>query len=533
MFKVLYKISILILLSVVLHASPSGDSIIISEVVYDAPTPDNASEWFELYNPTGSSIDISGWSFSDGEGTATVPAGTPVIAPGAYFIATHTATAGELTHHVGVVVNLEYGAMDVGPIQLSNSGDELTLSDDAGVVVDFVSWEGHTTGWNIEAGDAKSIARSNSIDTDLEADWIGQQEPTPGIGTLHANVPTASSDNVTLNEDATANILVIDNDNFGADGPSSSAIQISTQPTHGVAEVNDAGTPLDPTDDSIDYAPNPNFNGSDLLTYTISDNSGDTANATVQITVISQPDFPTANDDTVSADAGESAVVNILSNDTGLNTLDVTTVLLLNVQGNGVTQLVVLGEGVWNADTNNGTLHFTPEEGFSGSPTPIRYTVADNEGAVSNQATVTIYYIQEPPHPTDNLDVNVSSGGVTVIDVLGNGDSFGTRGPGNKPLQFTQPQFGSISLDDGGTPSNPLDDVLLYMPSSDMYEGNDSFTYTITDAANNTATATVTLVIVCKCIESSDSVDAFNFSSIFAMIFLTLMLGYYFARDTE
>ncbi|WP_227687485.1 Ig-like domain-containing protein [Psychrobacter fjordensis] len=37
---------------------------------------------------------------------------------------------------------------------------------------------------------------------------------------------------------------------------------------------------------------------------------------------------------------------------------------------------------------------FTPEAGFTGDPTPISYTVDDNTGETSNEATVTIDYPQ-------------------------------------------------------------------------------------------------------------------------------------------
>ncbi|MCB9297812.1 MAG: Ig-like domain-containing protein [Lewinellaceae bacterium] len=52
-------------------------------------------------------------------------------------------------------------------------------------------------------------------------------------------------------------------------------ITITAPPTNGTATVNDNGTPNDPTDDTIDYTPDPNFNGTDQLTYRICDADGD------------------------------------------------------------------------------------------------------------------------------------------------------------------------------------------------------------------------------------------------------------------
>ena len=80
------------------------------------------------------------------------------------------------------------------------------------------------------------------------------------------------------------------NDDFGGDGPCvNCAISITNLPNGGTATVDDNGTPTDPTDDSIDYLPNPNFSGLDTLIYQICDANGDCDTALVVITVIASP----------------------------------------------------------------------------------------------------------------------------------------------------------------------------------------------------------------------------------------------------
>ncbi|WP_299064829.1 Ig-like domain-containing protein, partial [uncultured Polaribacter sp.] len=64
--------------------------------------------------------------------------------------------------------------------------------------------------------------------------------------------------------------------------------------------VNNGGTPNDPTDDTIDYTPNANYNGPDSITYQICDADGDCDTATVVLTVTSVDDVPVANNDPVS-----------------------------------------------------------------------------------------------------------------------------------------------------------------------------------------------------------------------------------------
>ena len=41
-------------------------------------------------------------------------------------------------------------------------------------------------------------------------------------------------------------------------------------------------------------------------------------------------------------------------------------------------------------DPLTGAITFTPEAGFTADPTPISYTVADNDGNVSNAVSVTV-----------------------------------------------------------------------------------------------------------------------------------------------
>ncbi|WP_165454415.1 Ig-like domain-containing protein, partial [Hyunsoonleella pacifica] len=114
------------------------------------------------------------------------------------------------------------------------------------------------------------------------------------------DTPTAVDDTASVDEDDTVNIDVLDDDNFGGDGPSTGTINITSAPTNGVATVNDGGTPNDPTDDTIDYTPTADYNGPDQITYEICDADGDCVTAVVDVTVNAVDDTPTAVDDTAS-----------------------------------------------------------------------------------------------------------------------------------------------------------------------------------------------------------------------------------------
>jgi len=119
---------------------------------------------------------------------------------------------------------------------------------------------------------------------------------------------------------------------------------------------------------------------------------------------------------------------------------------------------------------------------------------------------------------------------VTVIDVLGNGDNFGKNGACN--MTFTQPYYGQTSLDDGGTPNDPRDDMILY-ELEENYQGTDTFEYTIIDCAGESDTAIVTLEIDCSCSQSSDSGDALETISMILMMIFMGMVGLFYIRKEE
>ncbi|WP_045372667.1 Ig-like domain-containing protein, partial [Jejuia pallidilutea] len=99
------------------------------------------------------------------------------------------------------------------------------------------------------------------------------------------------------------------------DGPSTGTISITTPPTNGTATVNDGGTPNDPTDDTIDYTPNADYNGPDQITYEICDADGDCTTAVVDVTVNPVNDTPTAAGDTASVDEDDTVNIAPLGND--------------------------------------------------------------------------------------------------------------------------------------------------------------------------------------------------------------------------
>jgi hypothetical protein len=100
----------------------------------------------------------------------------------------------------------------------------------------------------------------------------------------------------------------------------------------------------------------------------------------------------------------------------------------------------------------------------------------------------------QPPIANDDSAATEVNTPVT-IDVLAN-DSDSENGLLSiNSFEATSTEGGSISLDDGGTPSNSADDQLIYTPPDNL-SGSDSFSYTIADdqgAISAAATVNITL----------------------------------------
>lgn len=103
--------------------------------------------------------------------------------------------------------------------------------------------------------------------------------------TIHSvNDPPVAHDDgpIVTTVDTSVNVDVLANDTDGEGDPLTIIILTST---HGVAVVNDNGTPLDPTDDTVDFMPDPAYTGPAEFTYKVNDGSADSNVATVFIMV--------------------------------------------------------------------------------------------------------------------------------------------------------------------------------------------------------------------------------------------------------
>jgi len=187
---------------------------------------------------------------------------------------------------------------------------------------------------------------------------------------------TLVNDVVTVDEDSFVVIDILNND---TDVPNAGTLTTSS-PANGTVTIDDNGTPNDPSDDSVTYTPNPDFNGADSFTYTVCNALGDCSTATVTIDVLPILD---TNDDVVSIT--ENQVIVIDNWDVNDNDLPTNGTLTTTSPTNG--RIVIDQNGTPNNPSDD-IFTYTPNNGFVGTDT-FQYTVCDTAGNCST-STVTI-----------------------------------------------------------------------------------------------------------------------------------------------
>lgn len=176
---------------------------------------------------------------------------------------------------------------------------------------------------------------------------------------------------------------------------------------------------------------------------------------------------PVAQADAFTANRGETAMLDVLANDSDPDQ-----------DGLTITSVTLPAHG--SASISGSKVSYTPAPGFIGQDT-FSYTIADTEGASSSaQVTITVQAVNQLPVAMNDSYV-VPSTRNTQLDVLAN-----DRDPDGDALSivsFTQPDTGSISQGNGN---------LVFTPEAAFL--STSFSYTISDGNGGAATATVTLI---------------------------------------
>jgi formylglycine-generating enzyme required for sulfatase activity len=274
------------------------------------------------------------------------------------------------------------------------------------------------------------------------------------------DAPIANDDSAITDEDVAVTIGVMAND-VEPDGDDFDIVAV-TAPANGSAVV---------VGSSILYTPDPDFNGTDAFSYSLTDVYANVSiPGVVTITVTSVNDAPDVNDGslTTNEDTAQSIDLGALASD---------------VEGDALTYTAADGAN-GSVTVVGATAVYLPSENYEGADS-FTFTVSDGQDSTTATVDVTVNAVEDSPVASD-------FNGHIVED-----ESFEL----DWTLYVTDPDAGdTLTLSILGQPSNGGTADLgggsvIYIPSLG-FTGTDSFVVTITDAAGNLAAMTATINVI-------------------------------------
>ena len=267
--------------------------------------------------------------------------------------------------------------------------------------------------------------------------------------------PVAVNDTATTPEDTSVSISVLINDT-DADGDALAITSATT--TNGTVSV--VGT-------NLVFTPATNFNGTALLTYSISDGHGGTASANVTVSVTPVNDPPVAVNDLATTPEDTAVSIAVLANDSDA---DGDALTIISATGTNGT-VSILG-------TN---LLFTPAVNFNGIAT-LNYSIGDGHGGTASATVaVTVTPVNDPPVAANDTATTPEDTSVSIPVLVNDTDADGDA------LTITSATATNGTVSIVGT-------NLLFTPAAN-FSGTASLGYTISDGHGGTASANVTVTV--------------------------------------
>ena len=413
---------------------------------------DNTLSGTPTEGETGSEITIT--ATDDGEGALTATQIFTIVVTPVNDAPTITSTAvTEATEDVAYTYEITTEDIDGDLVTVSATGlpSWLTLTDNT---LSGTPTEGET-------GSEITITATDDGEGALTATQIFTIVVTPVN-----DAPVAVADTATVLEDAaTTSIDVLANDTSEEEG----TLILTIVNTSGTGTVSIS---LDGV--SVDYTPSADFNGTEVITYTVSDGT-DTATGTLTVTVTPVNDAPEAIADTatVSEDSATTSI-DVIANDTDVDLGNILSLTTVSTPGTGTVSISLDGVSV----------DYTPSADFNGTEV-ITYTVSDGTDTATGTLTVTVTPVNDAPEAIADTATVSEDSATTSIDVIANDTDVDS---GNI-LSLT-----TVSTPGTGTVSISLDGVSVdYTPSAD-FNGTEVITYTVSDGTD-TATGTLTVTV--------------------------------------
>ncbi len=393
---------------------------------------------------------------------------------------TYTVSDGELTSSSTVTVTID----SVNDVPVATD-DTATATEDRTLAINVLANDTDADGDRltlaaISNGPANGTAEivNNQIRYTPNADFNGEDKLTYSVddgqgGTAEAELtiqvapvndaPVAVADEASTDEDEAVTIDVLANDT-DVDGDALAVTGVGGARLGTVTVAEDGST--------ITYTPKADANGTDSFTYTVSDGALK-ATSTVTVTVNPVNDAPVAADDKATTAEDQTVLVDVLRNDSDIDSPALQLSRIVDSPSNGTAEI----------DGGTGQIRYTPNENFNGADS-LTYEVSDGELTSTARLDLTVTPVNDAPlaeadTATTNEDTPV------LVDVLANDTDI--DGDTLRIASVARPGNGTAVVD------NETGQI-RYTPNAD-FNGEDTFTYTVSDGAGGTALGSVAVTV--------------------------------------
>jgi Bacterial Ig domain len=286
--------------------------------------------------------------------------------------------------------------------------------------------------------------------------------------------------NIAVTTAATTTIVIpVLSNASDVNGDSLTVTDVTAAPSIGTAIINADGT--------VSFTPASGVSGTVTFTFTVSDNAvpvSGSATGTITVTVQASSNHdPETHDDGISSPEDTVVNIDVLHYVTDPDN-DPLTITSVTSSANGII-------------TNNGTdITYTPKLNFNGVDT-YTYVVSDGRGGTAiGTGTVTVTPVNDAPVAV-NDNAGVPAGTAMIINVLDNDTDADL---GNLPVpaipeKLTINLLNQTVLPTKGTVTTN-GQTITYTATPGGATGTDSFSYSITDVAGLTSTATVNVNVI-------------------------------------
>jgi gliding motility-associated-like protein/uncharacterized repeat protein (TIGR01451 family) len=227
------------------------------------------------------------------------------------------------------------------------------------------------------------------------------------------------------------------------------------------------------------------------ISYILTENlTGRSDNATIRAEYNEGEPFA-INDISSGHKPGSSVNINILANDRlSDNTQAFISFITVDINPAlpGIqNEIIVAGFGSWVYVPETGIITFTPEPGFTTDPAPFRYLLKENLTGLSDEGTVTIEYIEEPPTASDDKSVDNNPGNPATFNILAN-DKLSDKTPAisgkitvDIDLEMEGTQTELIVEGEGIWSYNPETGAITFIPKTGFTKSPSPIIYILTE----------------------------------------------------